>query len=245
MIKMSKKAISTVLGIFSLSISANAGTIVSGRPGDAIGAGTLEKGYLQYQSGISYTETTDIDEKISGTSHGIRSAFFDNLEFAGVFSYSNDDLSENTNGVDNYNYGFGFRYKIRGGDTLPLAFQFRIVDRNNITYHQSILSTAVGVSSKWSLGLNLKFSDNIDSSSVSHRVGYAASLSRSLTQKLGFFIENYGTYTNDRLFTYLDSGFSYLINDDLQADFSAGYGNSYSQETWFVSIGLSGRFNVL
>jgi hypothetical protein len=66
-----------------------------------------------------------------------------------------------------------------------------------------------------------------------------------LTESLGAFVEFFGdipTYSHGpgpaNLF---DGGFTYLLNDNIQLDASAGVGLSQAAEDWFASIGLSFR----
>ena len=69
---------------------------------------------------------------------------------------------------------------------------------------------------------------------------YSASLGFSLTEKLGFFTEVYGTLA-DMEYNSLsyDNGLTYLIRENLQADFSFGTGINHRHN--LISMGISWR----
>ena len=68
----------------------------------------------------------------------------------------------------------------------------------------------------------------------------------TLTEKLGAYTEWYALIPSgaDTAGTqhYLDGGFTYLLNNNLQFDIRAGYGLSKSSEDYFVGTGFSVRF---
>ncbi len=64
----------------------------------------------------------------------------------------------------------------------------------------------------------------------------------SITDKVGIFIEPYGLIENmDLAVLNADAGFTYLINNDMQIDYSFGLG--ISNQMNFHSFGLSLRFD--
>ena len=69
---------------------------------------------------------------------------------------------------------------------------------------------------------------------------YTAAIAFSLTKKLGFFTEIYGTLAGMEYneLNY-DNGFTYLIRENLQADFSFGTGINHRYN--FISLGISWR----
>jgi len=84
---------------------------------------------------------------------------------------------------------------------------------------------------------------------------YTVSLAVALVNRLGMFVEAYGFVTersdpndvfngkfdNDHRF---DAGFTYLLNNNLQADISGGIGLSEDSPDTFLSCGISWRFKV-
>lgn len=70
---------------------------------------------------------------------------------------------------------------------------------------------------------------------------YVVNLAYSVSDKVGVFVEVYGGL-ND-FTSYYDTGFSYLINNDLLLDFSAGWQGQDGVTDWFADAGVSWRFD--
>jgi hypothetical protein len=70
---------------------------------------------------------------------------------------------------------------------------------------------------------------------------YTLNLSFPLGEKLGSFIENYGTVFYGDFDNKWDTGLSYLINDNFLLDMSVGYGKNDGVSSWFADAGVSWR----
>ena len=69
---------------------------------------------------------------------------------------------------------------------------------------------------------------------------YSFAAGASLTDRLGFFAETYGEWTDfDSHAISYDNGFTYLIRDNLQLDFSFGF--TPAEDLNFYSVGASWR----
>lgn len=67
---------------------------------------------------------------------------------------------------------------------------------------------------------------------------YSLSVAFGITDKLGIFLEPYGSWNDfDTVTTNFDGGFTYLIKDNLQYDFSIGVGLDNRMN--FISTGIS------
>jgi hypothetical protein len=74
---------------------------------------------------------------------------------------------------------------------------------------------------------------------------YTASLGAALTDKLSCFLEAYGFIKEKGEADHrLDGGFTYLISNDVQIDCSGGIGLTQNAPDYFLSAGLSFRFNA-
>ncbi|PBQ33751.1 hypothetical protein CNR22_18845 [Sphingobacteriaceae bacterium] len=83
-----------------------------------------------------------------------------------------------------------------------------------------------------------------DGSSVSTEI-YTASLGISVCRNLSMFVEAYGFLKeNAAADNRLDGGFTYLINNNIQLDCSGGIGLSEISPDYFISAGISVRFNA-
>ncbi len=70
---------------------------------------------------------------------------------------------------------------------------------------------------------------------------YSLALGFKLSKKWGFYIEPFGDVVNfDTHLSSADAGFTYLLKDNLQFDFSYGYGLNYSMQ--YFSAGASWNF---
>ena len=71
---------------------------------------------------------------------------------------------------------------------------------------------------------------------------YTLSLGVSITDKLGVYAENYGSAINfTTLITNMDGGFTYLIKDNIQFDYSFGVGLNNRMN--YQAVGISIRFS--
>lgn len=67
---------------------------------------------------------------------------------------------------------------------------------------------------------------------------YTAAIGAGLSDKLGMYLETFGEYSDFKEFTSnLDSGITYLVEDNVQLDFSAGIG--LNQKMNYFSFGFS------
>ncbi len=92
------------------------------------------------------------------------------------------------------------------------------------------------LSEKYSLGYTVGFSHG-EISPV--QIPLSLLLGRSIGDKFSVFAEVYGEYVQNFYSINADAGLSYLITDDLQADFYFGSGINSSMKFW--SVGFSWR----
>jgi hypothetical protein len=73
---------------------------------------------------------------------------------------------------------------------------------------------------------------------------YTGAIGLSLYDELSTFIEVYGNFSSAISPIHnFDGGFTYLVNDELQLDLSAGKSVRAVSTSWFVSSGISVRFS--
>ncbi len=71
---------------------------------------------------------------------------------------------------------------------------------------------------------------------------YSTALGFGITEKLGGFVELFGSFRNSiSPEHFLDGGFTYLVSNDIQLDLSAGTRIFFEDTNWFVNGGLSIR----
>jgi hypothetical protein len=71
---------------------------------------------------------------------------------------------------------------------------------------------------------------------------YSLALGISLSDKMGMYVETFGEYSNfTEITSNFDSGFTYLVKENLQLDFSLGFG--LNQKMNYLSLGFSLNIN--
>jgi hypothetical protein len=230
-----------------LVIGQYAETIRSGRPGQAIGAFSLGARTFQVQSGLTYNELDHGSIRSWGTV--IRFGLSERLETSAVLNYERDrfEIGQETITIDGLSDSqFGLRYHltdqkkwlpaicIQGRALLKLQTEeFKRED----TGAKFILATGHRLSDKFSLTTNWAATWN--GNAPSPIPSYILNLSYGISDKFGTFAELYGGLDPwDRKF---DAGLFYLVNKDLQLDFSAGQQGTDSSTDWFGDIGISWR----
>ena len=98
------------------------------------------------------------------------------------------------------------------------------------------------LSEEFSLGYNLGL--QWDGEQPNATAVYSISPSLTVVEGLSVFVEFYGFFTEESVSDYrADMGCAYLVNDNVQVDFSAGVGLNTVAPDSFVAFGLAWRFN--
>lgn len=230
--------------------------IQSGRPGQAIGAGTLEKGFLQTQLGFDQAvlKNTSDDQSITSISNVLRLGVNEIFEIGAAFSYKDLNIKgSNSSDSEGFNvFNVGFRSKIVAKQqglipkvALQTRFKLKAVDRDFRPKNTSpvfTISAFHGLSKKYSLLTNVGVS--YDGNDGKNYEFWVLNLSKEVSPKTSIFVEMYGDTANSKSSVYFDTGFDYLISDDMKLDFSGGLSENHSVEEFFLSVGLSARFRL-
>lgn len=234
-------------------------TIRTARPGQAVGPFTTGKYVFQVQSGFTYSDFKDSDLNQNGNSFDffnmLRYGLLENFELRSAFGFNSsevnfdDNLSSEAGGLSIWSVGV--RYNIVSGEGYKPSFGFQTDVRLNwvgedfksedlaprfMLIHSQQLSETFGLTTNWALSWN-----GNDNSTVGV---YVINISFPLSDKLGSFIENYGTLSNGELTHRWDTGLGYIVNNDLLLDCSVGYGKNDGLSDWFVDAGISWRVKV-
>ena len=98
---------------------------------------------------------------------------------------------------------------------------------------------------RFSLSSNVIYAYAVDGDERFHQLGATLSGSMPITDRLGAYLEWFGfsEETRDAGAThFVDTGISYLINNDLRVDARVGTGLNDADPDWFVGIGGGIRF---
>jgi len=249
------------LGCAWLVTSASADPLSSDRPGVTNPPSVVAPGAIQLEGGFSFERETQAVEPHTSTLTLPQS-----LLRVGLLSFLEARIS-----ADGYVYEkrHGDANRSSGSD-LTLGSRARLFDQRGLlpktalefdlslpTGSATVTSDGVDPSGsvlvEWSFGERFVLDANVVLASVTlgksdpHRafqVGPSVSLSASMTRRAGAFVEYYATLSDRGVADEhsVDGGFSWLVDDNLQLDVSAGAGVNRAAPDYFVSAGASWRF---
>lgn len=239
----------TLIAVFVLiGLSAKSQTIITDRPDQTESSSTVDKGALQIESGILYGTVKDdfFSEEVLlaptvlwryGITYGIELRLL--TEFASV----KDKLtSDKSSGVTDLQVGTKIQILKKEDVKTEIAFLSHIIiptAKSELTLNEigtiNKLSIAHDIGDTFGLGYNVGY-DYFGFGSGN--LTYSLALGLSISDKVGLYIEPYGSLVElDKHEASFDAGFTYLVQDNLQLDISAGTGLNYNMN--FVSIGCS------
>lgn len=233
------------IGVYNISL---AQSIVTDRPDQTESSVTVPKGSFQIETGLSmhYESMDEGDFRTwSGPSSLFRLGITKFLELritSNLISFKNIKKDVVTTGVTDIHVGAKLElYQSKNGNSkfailshlvLPTG-SFNLTDNAYGTVNRLIGSQALtnNIGVGYNIGYDYYGVDN-------GNFVYTLSLGFSITDKLGVFVEGYGEVINlTDNYTNFDAGFTYLIKNNLQYDFSFGTGITHNMN--FISTGIS------
>ena len=241
--------------IFSGSYGQYNESIRSARPGQAFGPFTTGKNIFQVQTGITLDSFNQSTSDLSGNGfgylmslrYGLEEAFEIRAAIAARSDKSTFNNTESTiGGISALVTGVRFNIRNGRGEKASYAIQtdvrLNVVDEDYspndlapriILLHGQKISDKLGLTTNWGVSWN-----GVNSTPLGF---YVVNLSFPVSEKIGAFIETYGNITSDDFAILFDTGLSYLVNNDLQLDISAGYGSNNDITNTFIDAGISWR----
>lgn len=227
--------------------------IQSGRPGQAIGAHTVGIKVIQIQSGISFNKVVEESDEFKSfvENNVLRVGLFEKFELRGVINWESDKMQingkdNNLKGISNTEIGGRINILESDGSKPAIGLQGSILLKvqsedfkreklgsNFILVTENSLTDWLSLTTNWGVTWN---GNNSGPESL-----YVLNFSFGISEKLGGFCELYGSF-NDFKVNY-DTGFSLLVNKDLQFDFSGGWQGENNVSDWFLDFGVSWRWN--
>lgn len=240
----------------ALNINLFSQSIVTDRPDQTESAITVPKKTLQIETGILY-ETTDtyfIDiikgkqniqiERTSYLNSLFRYGLTDYMELRIVTSFDKisgqiENIRSEVQGISDIQVGY--KINILDGD-FSLGFLHHLITKSGSQYISTDeISTFAKLAAAYSFIDNFSLSANIgyNYAESTQYIPMSLSFGFSITEKLGLFAEIYGAYEIEynKSVIYYNNGITYLINDNLQADFS--FGTGLEDRYNFYSAGIS------
>lgn len=247
------------------------GPLATDRPGFADTTAVMPRGHIQLELGYTFTgdsEGTDHTRDHALMQTNLRIGVLDNLEFRMLWSGYSMTRSEFID--ESPRTGRRFHATDHDDGTRDMTFGLRTQLLKNDGWVPDLsllvnLSAPVGTNSKtfgdvvpdvrlaygWTLTEKLRLygvgiaAANVSDGDRFFQASGSAGLSYALTDRLGAFIEYYGIFPagKDKDCAHnADGGFSFLINDNCQLDFSAGIGLNEQAPDYFVGMGIAFRW---
>ncbi len=228
-------------------------TIMSGRPGQSIGAQTVGKGVYQLQTGLNVdwtgagagvehildlTETTDI-----------RIGILERLEVSALIAGASDESvvpagRRIDRGMSDTQVGGRYTFLDNEGWRPTLAVRAHaLLTLQDKHFRRESPGANLIVTAEWGLTDLLALTTNLSrtwTGDNERRTDYVTTLGFSLTDRWSSFVEVYGTLSGEVTSNY-DGGFAYLAGDNLAFDLSAGWDGDYGVKSYFLDFGVSFR----
>lgn len=203
--------------------------ISSSRPGQCIGSQTIDKGVLQFQSGIQSDFGVNDNNQLPNTI--VRYALFEHMEIRVADELNNYRKKWHLDTPE-----FSVLIDItKGNKWLPelvlCVFSNAGLMKQNL-YNGVILSGANRITDSWSYSFIVtgKYDTKMNG-------GYALALNYNVN-KFTPYVEVYGDMVRNGM--KFDTGFAYLLNKDIQLDLYGG--SDFAFEQFFITTGVSFRF---
>ncbi len=223
-------------------------TILTDRPDQTEGSSTVPKGSVQIESGvlIAYTgEGLDKERQLLapttlfrvGLTKGIELRLLSQFESVKDFRFG-----QTFNGISDLEIGTKIQIFKKEENSSEVALLSHLVIptgtdvlTNNVVGTINKLSISHVVNENFGIGYNLGYNyfgeGNGDFT-------YTLAFGIGINDKLSVYFEPYGEIANfEAHFSSFDAGFTYLVQDNLQLDFSFGTGINYNMN--YLSLGCS------
>lgn len=232
--------------------------IVTDRPDQTEASSTIPARTLQIETGVIFSRSQETEYNFDNWGIGttlLRYGVWDNFELRLGSFYQLSTIEATNSGADSTEHGLGpilagfkvfiveekgLRPEISVLADITLRHVGSLSYRPTYSYPTAKISASHTLSPRFSLGYNAGFGyngENADGFFI-----YSAVIGYSITDRLGFFGEAYGTFDHGNLPNHrIDGGFTYLARNNLQFDISAGTGFDEHIDMFFVSGGFSWR----
>lgn len=233
--------------------------LITDRPDQTESAETILPGYFQIETGVLFNKT---NFRLMGVNYVVKSYDFagtlvriglnskTELRIGSSILYRKTKVlnkSEITTGLSGLSIGTKFRL-LQDSNSYPnisAIINFNLPVGNNSFRPQNIEPEIVLISAKELsdiLTLSVNVGSGWNSTDDNLNYFYSLSLGISLTGKLSSFIEYYGnSSSNISAVNKMDTGFTYLITNNMQYDISGGLDLKTGTSDWFISSGFSFR----
>ncbi len=227
--------------------------IITDRPDQTESSSTIPKGSLQIESGLllGFAENDNISlREILAPTILFRYGISKGIEIRVVnqfVSIKNKTTSKEISGITDLEIGTKIQLLKKEGVNTEIAFLSHAVlptGSKDVSFEKvgtvNKISISHQINDKLSLGYNLGYSYyGVDNGFLI----YSLVLGIAINEKVGIYLEPYGQVgIFDEYLSNFDAGFTYLVKDNLQLDFSFGTGINYTMN--YISVGFSWNISI-
>ncbi|MFK8059709.1 MAG: transporter [Polaribacter sp.] len=198
----------------------------SDKPGQALSGSVVGKNVFQIQAGIDYFESVSDFFPSSYFRYGLS----EKIELNSNFLFSGENF-----GKELASFTLGARFRLNNIESniqssLQISYDFKNQGSNTQIIYILADSFSEKLAYNINIGLNLE-----DGFSLNNGI-YVFNLSYAINDKIGVFLEPFGTFLRSTFQFNIDSGVYYLLNNNLQLDTLIGENNGL-----FVGAGVTWR----
>jgi hypothetical protein len=233
-----------VLVIFKL----NAQQIITDRPDQTESSSTISRGHLQIESGLllGFTEVNSLTERqILAPTTLFRYGITKGIEIRVLNQFENikgQTNLESISGISDIEVGTKIQLLKKSDKNTEIAFlSHLIIPTGSKGLTSNIYGTINKLSISHQINENVGIGYNLGYNYYESEKGdltYSVALGIGINEKAAIYIEPYGDIAElEKHIANFDTGFTYLLNDNFQLDFSFGTGVNYTMN--YISAGFS------
>ena len=241
-----------LVAILLLRITISQAQIITDRPDQTESSFTVGSGNFQLESGFLFEYKASPDTRILAPTNLLRYGITNGIELRFV----------NQLEIKRFKYSGPYDVTFEGISDLEIGTKIRLFRSKNNTTQMAILSHLLLPTGNYGITIDKFVSINklLISHQFNEKIGlgynigysyfgqnswditYSFSLGIGINDRVGIYIEPYGDIIEGNEFIMnFDGGFTYLLNNNLQFDFS--YGTSLNKKGNYISIGCSWKAN--
>ena len=223
--------------------------IQADRPDQTETAAIVPKGMFQVETGFSFQRKDTNNSSFSLPSTLWKYGVNDNFELRLITEFLSEEINnEKTNGLVPIYVGFKVKLSEEKGILPKTSFIAHISLPNvaSTNYKTDYFATEFRFTMQHTLSEKLTLSYNLgsewDGFSAEPAFIYTVTSGYSITKKIGIYTEFFGYLPqNSKASHLLDSGFTYLINNNFMVDLSSGLGLTNNALQNYFAFGFSVR----
>lgn len=221
--------------------------IITDRPDQTESSVTVGKNNFQIESGVLFEKSNNNSvDSFFGPSTLLRYGISNGIELRFVSQYESTKLeleggNINYSGFNDLEIGVKFQVYKKENVNTEIAFLSHVIiptANTDLTTEKMGVITKLAISHAISNKVGLGYNLGYDYISKESSLTYSLVLGISLSDKLGFYAEPYGSLGESNIFeSNFNAGFTYLVNSNFQLDTSFGVG--LNNDMQYVSTGFS------